>query len=220
MKTLLTILFFISLSSFGQTPKKVSEQITYVDGGRFKGVIFSADYELPLFDETLKGRFTPTVDEVKRLEKELKARIKEINKSRSNQGRHYGPIVDKKLGRYIRQYVGFINDKGEKVIYVGLHWNRRDYNWKEEFLIVFDGGSYHWTIRYNEDKNGFSHFGVNGIACVPNGSQQKVYAIAGCGVKFKCMSQIQFGHGGQFRSRSVLAFRCASLLRPPKPATA
>jgi len=220
MKTLLTILFFISLSSFGQTSKKLSDQITYVEDAQFKGVIFSAAYELPLVDETLKGRFTPTVDEVTRLEEELKSRIKDINKSRSNQGRHYGPIIDKKLGRYIRQYVGFVNDKGEKVIYVGLHWNRRDYNWKEEFLIVFDGGSYHWTIRYNEEKNEFSHFGVNGIACVPNGSQQKVYAIAGCGVNLKYMFQMQFSQGGQFRSRSGLTFRCAAFLNPPNPATA
>ena len=31
-----------------------------------------------------------------------------------------------------------------------------------------------------------------------------VYAITGRSVKFRCMFQIQFGHGGQFRSRSGL----------------
>jgi hypothetical protein len=31
---------------------------------------------------------------------------------------------------------------------------------------------------------------------------------------------MQFGHGGQFHSRSALTFRCATFLKPPMPATA
>lgn len=53
-----------------------------------------------------------------------------------------------------------------------------------------------------------------------HGLQQKVYAIAGCSVNFKCMFQMQCGHGGQFRSRSGLTFRYAAFLNPPSPATA
>ena len=53
-----------------------------------------------------------------------------------------------------------------------------------------------------------------------NGTQQKVYAIAGCGVKLKCKFQMQFGHGGQFCKRSGLTFRCAPFINPPNPATA
>lgn len=183
MKTLLTILAFISVTAFGQVTKKISEQTTYINDGQFKGVIFSADYELPIFDDADKGRFTPTIDEVIKLEKELKGRIKGINKNRPNQGRHYGPIIDKRLSKYSRQYAGFINDKGERVIHVGLNWKRNEKEWKTSFILVFDGGSFHWTIRYNLDRDEFFHFGVNGIARVPNGSQQNVYAIAGCNVK-------------------------------------
>ena len=84
MKTLFTILVFISVATFGQVTKKISEQTTFVSGGRFKGVIFSADYELPIFDHTDKSRFTPTVDEVMKFEEELERRIKEINKNRPN----------------------------------------------------------------------------------------------------------------------------------------
>jgi hypothetical protein len=184
MKTLLTILLFISGTAFGQVTKKVSEQTTFVNGGQFKGIIFSADYELPIFDRADKSRFTPSVDEVMKFEKELERRIKEINKNRPNQGRHYGPIIDKNLAKYIRQYAGFINDKGGKVIHAGLNWKRNDEEWKTDFILVFDGGSYHWTIRYNLDKDEFFHFGVNGIASVPNGSQQNVCAIVGLGLSF------------------------------------
>jgi hypothetical protein len=178
MKTPLTILLFISVATFGQVTKKVSEQTTLVNGERFKGVIFSADYELPIFDHADKSRFTPIVEEVMKFEKELERRIKEINKNRPNQGRHYGPIIDKNLSKYSRQYAGFINDKGERMIHAGLNWKRNDETWKTDFILVFDGGSYHWTIRYNLDKDDFFYFGVNGIASVPNSSHQKLKAIA------------------------------------------
>ena len=72
MRTLLTILLFTSVTVLGQGTKKISEQTTLVDGRQFKGVIFSADYELPIFDQGDKGRFTPTIDEVIKFEKELK----------------------------------------------------------------------------------------------------------------------------------------------------
>jgi hypothetical protein len=52
------------------------------------------------------------------------------------------------------------------------------------------------------------------------GHQQKVYAMRGFGVVIKSNFLISFSNVGQFRSRSVLAFRCASLLSPPKPRTA
>jgi hypothetical protein len=184
MKTLLTILVFVSVTTFGQVTKKISEQTTYINDGQFKGIIFSVDYELPRFNDTDKGRFTPTIDEVIKFENELRRRIKEINKNRPNQGRHYGPIIDKKLSKYSRQYAGFINDKGERIIHVGLNWKRNDETWKNNFVLVFDGGSYHWTIRYNLDKDEFFHFGVNGIASAPNGSQQNVYVMAGFAVGY------------------------------------
>lgn len=180
MRTLLTILLLTTLNAFGQKTEKTSDQTTFVRGKHYSGVIFSADYRLPVFDENDKGRFTPTVAEVDRFEQELQRRIKELNKNRPNQGRHYGPIIDKRLKRYGRQYVGFINDKGERIIHTELNWKRHNKNWKTNFILTFDGGSYHWTIRYNLSKDEFFNFGVNGIAYVPNGSQQKLNAIAGC----------------------------------------
>ena len=72
----MTILLFTSVTVLGQGTKKISEQTTLVDGREFKGVIFSADYELPIFDQGDKGRFTPTVDEVIKFEKELKKELK------------------------------------------------------------------------------------------------------------------------------------------------
>ena len=70
MKTLLTIMLLISVTTFGQVTKKISEQTTFINGGQFKGVIFSTDYALPIFDHADKSRFTLTVEEVMKFEKE------------------------------------------------------------------------------------------------------------------------------------------------------
>ena len=176
MKTLLTILLFVSVTTSGQVTKKISEQTTLISSGQFRGVIFSADYNLPILDDTDKGRFTPIANDVIKLEKELEGRIKEINKNRPNQGGQYGPIIDKKLDRYSRQYAGFINDKGERIIHVGLNWKETGEAWKADFILVFDGGSHHWTIRYNLDKDEFFRFGVNGIASLPIEGQHYAFA--------------------------------------------
>ena len=197
MTILLTILLFTSVTTLGQVTKKISEQTTFVNAGQFKGVIFSADYELPIFDHADKSRFTPTIDEVMKFEKELMGRIKEINKNRPNQGGHYGPIIDKRLSKYSRQYAGFINDRGERIIHVGLNWRRHDEEWKTDFILVFDGGSYHWTIRYNLDKDDFFHFGVNGIAGVPNASQQCIKHSEGSVLHRSFRFLISFGVVGE-----------------------
>lgn len=167
MKTFSTIFLFISLHAFGQENEKKSERVSFIHGRHFDGVIFSADYKLPIFEQGDKGRFTPTADEIFLFERELQKRIKGINKNKPNQGRHYGPVIDKRLKMYTRQYAGFINVKGEKVIHAGLNWKRKEKRWKTDFILVLDGGSYHWTIRYNLEKDEFLHFGVNGIASVP-----------------------------------------------------
>ncbi len=166
MKTRLLILVLISASVSGQTIEKVSGYSTFIKGRGFKGVIFSADYELPVFYSDDKDRFTPTVEDVLRFERELRRRIKDINKDRPNQGRHYGPVIDKRQGKYSRQYAGFINSNGEKVIHVSLNWKEKGERWKKDFVLALDGGSRHWSIRYNLDKNEFFGFAVNGIAGV------------------------------------------------------
>ena len=180
MKTLTTILIFVCTCAIGQRAESVDTHPVSVNGDNYKGTIFPENYELPILDDTDKGRFTPTKAEVRIFEKELKPRIKTINRKSPNQGKNYGPVIHKKLRKYTRQYAGFINEKGQRILHVSFNWKRTDQVANEVFILALDAGSYHWTIRYNLDTDEFYHFMVNGIAGHQNGSQHSVYCMAWC----------------------------------------
>ncbi|WP_431241111.1 hypothetical protein ACQ9BO_13325 [Flavobacterium sp. P21] len=78
------------------------------------GVIFPKDYDSYLFDNS--ERFTPTSNEIKELEFLLNKNIKAINTNK------FTPLIHKNLDKYNRQYIGFFNEKGERIIYINFLW--------------------------------------------------------------------------------------------------
>ena len=134
-----------------------------------KGVIFSDKYEFYMFND-LK-RFTPTFSEIEGLEKLLLQKIKLINQNKPNQ--NHQPLIHRNLGKYKRQYIGYYNEKGERIIYVNFLWKGyKDYDlngneiepWKTQWLQIFDGGSHYWQIKYYPELKIFFDFSVNGVA--------------------------------------------------------
>ena len=134
-----------------------------------KGVIFSDKYEFYMFND-LK-RFTPTFSEIEGLEKLLLQKIKLINQNKPNQ--NHQPLIHRNLGKYKRQYIGYYNEKGERIIYVNfLCKGYKDYDlngneiepWKTQWLQIFDGGSHYWQIKYYPELKIFFDFSVNGVA--------------------------------------------------------
>ncbi|WP_020527080.1 hypothetical protein [Flexithrix dorotheae] len=180
MKIISTILFLlIGLSTFAQkviSSKKISKFSTYVKGKNFEGVIFSKEYQMPFSQNPpSEYRFTPTINDIELVERLLNNHLKEVNKG-INQGKNIGPTIHKKLKKYQRQYIGFISEKGERYIYLSCNWDRYnlidkirgiskpDKNWMTEYLVVFDGGSYHWNIQINLDKKELINLRVNGVS--------------------------------------------------------
>ncbi|WP_285656451.1 hypothetical protein [Allomuricauda sp. NBRC 101325] len=171
MKKLLPI---ILLFCFSLT---FSQEIKLVENKKYEGAIFSKSYtdEFSNFPP-IEKRFTPTETEIAELENQLKKQIKRINKNKPNQGKHYGPIIHRNLKKYVRQYIGFIDNEGQKFIYVNFLWDgyslldfirgfeKPDVSWKTEWQMWFDGGSIYWNIKYVIDKKEFVDFSVNGIA--------------------------------------------------------
>ena len=156
--------------------EQTSEYSTYVKGNNFEGVIFSKEYQMPFSENPpVEKRFTPSIEDIELVEKLLNEQLKNINNG-VNQGKHLGPKIHKKLKKYQRQYIGFISEQGEQYIYLSCNWQRYnlfdrirgfsppDDGWKTEFWIVFDGGSYHWNIKINLDKQELSDLSVNGVA--------------------------------------------------------
>lgn len=144
------------------TTKVESSQNLYIETEKFSGIIFSAN------NKKYNGeyrRFTPTIDEIFNAEK-IFERCLALGKKDSN-----GIVVDKKMiqspQNYYRQYIGFYNQKGEKVIHFNCFTKNstdNDNTWKKEELMVRDGGNNYFSILINLQIRDCSLFMVNGRA--------------------------------------------------------
>jgi hypothetical protein len=81
------------------------------------------------------------------------------------------------LPNYFRQYVGFRNTAGDRIIWVNALCDIKNgmvekngehilepWPWTKELIIVDDGGDCYWNILLNIDKEEYSNFFVNGEA--------------------------------------------------------
>ena len=158
MKSLLIIgIILISQVSFSQID--CSERLVKTKSSN--GVIMPntcLTYSLP------KGvsRFSPAKEEIIKIEELLKIRITKINKEHPNQF-NKSEYLENNLLKYNRQYFGYINEKGEKVVYINLFKESIDCEMDAE-LIVLDGCSDYWQISFVSDKQEFKDFSVNGCA--------------------------------------------------------
>jgi hypothetical protein len=76
------------------------------------------------------------------------------------------PIIHKNLKKYKRQYFGYINEKGEKILYINSLWkkNEKETKWLQQIIMVSDGGSHYWNIEYNLETEELENLKVNGYA--------------------------------------------------------
>ena len=172
---ILTFLFLVSCKSTFKIVENPTDYSTVIKKGRVTGVVFqeNATCFLCLQD---KKRFTPTIEEIEKAEVILKNNLKTINQTRVNQVNKC-PIIHKNLNSYRRQYFGYIDNNGNKIIYATFNWDRytlldrlRVYykyesdNWKKEREVVLDGCSYHWEVKINLATKELFELGINGIA--------------------------------------------------------
>ena len=126
-------------------------------------------FEVAIFpessDEIMPGkRYTPTKEDIIKAENALKSKLKEANRNLENQ--YNSPIIHRNLKKYKRQYFGFINDKGEKILYINSLWkkNEEETKWLQQIIMVSDGGSHYWNIEYNIETDELINLSVNGSA--------------------------------------------------------
>lgn len=126
-------------------------------------------FEVAIFPESSneliqQNRFTPTKEEIIKAENALKYKLKEANRNLENQ--YNSPIIHRNLKKYKRQYFGFINDKGEKILYINSLWkkNEEETKWLQRIIMVSDGGSHYWNIEYNLETDELINLSVNGKA--------------------------------------------------------
>ncbi len=154
-------------------PQKVGIKTT-----KFRGTAFDSSYSneklfLPA-TFTLK-KFTPTKQDIVLAEQILKQQIEKANHRRMNQvGRKQ--YIHQNLNKYFRQYAGFINENGDRVIHINFYWdkytvfdrvkgywdNRLEYT--SDYTVVMDGGSRFWNVNVNLITKTLYNLSVNGVA--------------------------------------------------------
>lgn len=109
-------------------------------------------------------RFTPTKEDIQQAEKALKTNLKFINKNLVNQSS--SPIIHKNLKKYKRQYFGCYDEQGRKYLLINAFWSDRieEKGWLNGMVIVMDGGSYYWQIKYYLENEELKDLSVNGYA--------------------------------------------------------
>ena len=67
------------------------------------------------------------------------------------------------LSNYKRQYVGFMGDNGDRIVYINYFYDDGNFSyWKEDWVSVFDGGSHFFQIKANLNKKECFDLSING----------------------------------------------------------
>lgn len=157
------VLIFCLTSACAQTivlPK-------HVKGKKYEGYIFSKDYTSTLLHlEDVKSKYTPTEEDVSIAENILENQIKPLNHLLVNQGGNC-PVIHKILPRYKRQYIGYLDQDGNKIIWINFIGGKEKSDsaqLSKDVFIMFDGCSYYWNIKVNLSKKHLYDLHVNGSA--------------------------------------------------------
>lgn len=159
--TFVILLLLTIFTCFGQQ-NLLFGKVDHYKTTKFDGAIFPADY----LDLIPGERFTPTREEVDKAETALANNIKKLNKNLINHTET--PFIHKKLHKYKRQYFGYTDNDGNRILLINCFWskdksnNNHNLSWLKERVLVFDGGSYYWNIRFNLDKNQLFDLDING----------------------------------------------------------
>lgn len=139
------------------------QNTNFIKGKNFSGYIFDSEKFALVSIENQVQRYTPTKEDICLAEKLLAKQIKDINKDQLNQTDGC-PKIHKNLSKYVRQYVGFINDKQQKVIWINFIWENEisDKKLQEDIIQSYDGCSYYWNVTVNLNNTQFYDLNVNG----------------------------------------------------------
>jgi len=173
-----TIILSSSCSTTIEITKTNKETNLAVKSNKFRGTIFRETYPfimLHVSDVNPASRFTLDGEDIRQAERLLRKQIKDLNSSRPNQ-EDGSPVIHKNINKYFRQYVGFLNKKGEKVVHINFYWDRFSFieklkgysdnrlSFEAEYAIVFEGGTRYWQVIINLTTEKVSDLQVNGLA--------------------------------------------------------
>src|SRR5918912_447727 len=129
--------------------------------GKAEGVIVprerAADFVKALSGNAGQDYWTPTKDDVRKLEEKIEFYLRKVSDRRS-------PALWSKLADYRRQYAGVV-ENGHKKIYANFFCKTAQItDWKMNPVAVKDGGDCFFQIKFDVDAGTFSNLYINGNA--------------------------------------------------------
>lgn len=167
--SILLLIFSYNLFSQNKNSDSICEDAIYVKTDNYEGVIFGPKCLKRLIikdgDTIDEPRWIPTMQDIENAEKLIRKYVTKKSKHPLvNQGNGC-PIIYQNFDKYVRQYYGTYNKKGQKILEVNFLWREYAYEteWKCVRLMIFDGCSFYWDISVNMNKKKCFDYWVNGI---------------------------------------------------------
>ena len=138
------------------------QESTLVKGKGYTGYAFNKEHFVFMSIDNQKERYTPTKEDIIRIEKILKDSIGSVLKKQ----RYSSTSINRNtLKKYKRQYVGFITKNGDIVIYIAFLKDIENVDeLSKDIVVVYDGGETYWEIFVNLKKNTLYGVRINGIS--------------------------------------------------------
>ena len=90
--------------------------------------------------------------------------IKQGSKKRGEKKGYARMYQIKSLTKYKVQFVPYLNEKGEKEIWINGFCSDHHIDWRTEIVHAFDGGNCYFTVRLNLSNNKCLAVGTNGYS--------------------------------------------------------
>lgn len=152
-KILLSIMLLATFSGVAQ--ERIVPEETFkaeeVEGNFYHGFSYHKNWEVDFTIESQDGRYTPTDADIAKAEALIKKRIAYVNREHENQGGKC-PVIDEHMRKYERQYVGFTDIHGYKIVWCNFIWDASVTSKLGEDIILTRGGCGHyWRVKVNLD---------------------------------------------------------------------
>ena len=155
----LLALFFVSTNAHARQLYDSTKGVTVIylpEYYKQKGVVFTEDYDLKIDLGDIRERYTPSIDEIKNAELIFFRDYATVTKQSINTKEYFC--------NYLRQYVGYIDNKGSKKLMMQLIDNSKPRkmkrllgkNWENKYVVYLsDNSPFSYiviTIDLNKDQ--------------------------------------------------------------------
>ncbi len=168
---LLLIFFLISISCKDKITSKKADDLKETLQLTDQEVILDLEYSSMYVNWGSKSTSTSiTAENYKSIKKVIQQSI-----NNGNLDFLYSPSLDTVFNSYCIQYIPYINDLGEKFVYVNAFCRvpgeenpsgeiQTVFDWHKYFISVHDGGPCYWSVKDNLETKTYTDFGLNAQA--------------------------------------------------------